>query len=81
MSVLSVAASTDITVMRTHSASILTAHLTVIAWLALVVLINGIVPKLMSVKLMSDCVMRMRFAQIHLARIRVNVKRDIQEME
>lgn len=70
-----------ITVMRAHIASILTAHLNVNARLALVVSINGNVPKLMSVKLMSDCVMRMRYAQIQLARIRVNVKRDIQEME
>jgi hypothetical protein len=80
MSVLSEAAKMEIIATRIRFVSTQLVHMTVIACLALVASINGIVPKLMSARRAKIRVTRMHCAPTPSARMRANVKRDIQEV-
>jgi hypothetical protein len=70
----------EIIATRIRTVSTIMVHMTVIVCLALFVSTNGIVPKLTNAKRAKIHVTRMHCAPITSARIRANVKRDIQEV-
>lgn len=81
MSVKNVVVRMDIIVTRIPNASILMVHLNVNAKMDIVMLINGIVPKLMNVRQEIIRAMRMQPAQIQLGPLNASVMEVLPEMD